>query len=442
MVNKFQLLWFLLLLVNPALAFMPPNVSTLELAQDSDVVLVGTMRSIKDGQAEFAVEQVLKGVKVAPVIKVAPINKEITMGTRLFREGETLVLFLKGGDILKPMLDGWGSLTFNPETKNETIEGVNQLLLLPPRSEKDAIAQAMLAWAISDNFLLRREAHRYISQQLYNRDNGLKYQKQLVELLKNPSADVRAAALSSSLQFMASPEALPLIIEMTRGTDLRLVQSASMALAHYHTPESVAALIALTRHLNPDLRMRALIDLDDSGSLEAKAALVALLDDPNPKVRALAPRGLVMWLRRGEAKDVLPKLITMLKDPVDEVRARAAQEIGESRDVSTIPALLEVLRRPNLSETLEARVTGALYLMISNLRPDQVTELKELKEAQQLFIVSLERSRRLPSLHVANILGRLGKNKTLEATAALRHAEEKHPHADVRGAARHALAMH
>lgn len=434
MVAAFQiaLLLILTLWIRPVLAFVPPNVSTLEMAQDSDIVLVGTMRNLRGVNAQFVVEQVLKGAGIAPVVEVTPVASDLpTMGARRFQEGETLVLFLKRGAVLTIMVNGWGALTFTPETKTATVEAVKHLLQLPPRSDKDAMARAMLSLAVSDNFLLRGEAHRYIGSHLNHNDARQKYQKELVELLKHPAADVRGAALQG-LRFVQAAEALPLIIEISRGTDMHLADSASMALAPYETPESVAALIALTRHANPDLRVRALIDLDDSPRPEAKVALVALLDDPDPKVRALAPRGLVMWLRRGEAKEVLPKIVKMLDDPVDEVRVRAAQELGESRDADVIPALLDVLRRPNLSEGLEGRTVQSLSMIYSHL-----TINKQIEDNLPLLIAALDRGRWIAGLNALSILSR---NKTPEAIAALRRAAAGHPNADIRKFALDALA--
>ncbi len=82
---------------------------------------------------------------------------------------------------------------------------------------------------------------------------------------------------------------------------------------------------------------------------EAKAALVALMDDPHEDVRAMSPRGLVFLLRQGKADDAVPRLVQMLADPSEKVRARAAEELGEVRDATVVPPLLRLLEDERLA---------------------------------------------------------------------------------------------
>jgi HEAT repeat protein len=243
---------------------------------------------------------------------------------------------------------------------------------------------------------------------------------------------VRTAALSG-LQFARSDEALPLIIEATRDDSPRVVSQASMALGQYDTPESVAALIALTRSPDADIRTRAAIDLDDSRRPEAKQALKRLLDDPDPTVRAHAPRRFFGLLRRGQADDVVPTLISMLDDPVDEVRAAAAHALGESRNSAAVEPLVGVLQREAIGPGTEDWTLKALALLYTRAGPEA---RRVIEFNLDLIIASLKRGQWHASWGAAEILG---SAKTPQAIAALEWAAEEHPLPGVRDLAAHLL---
>jgi HEAT repeat protein len=425
----------------PASACLTPHVSYLEVAQDSDLVLVGTLHTIRGGQAQFTVEQALKGTAPAPVVTVAPVTNQWITCDRIYQEGETLVVFLKQGAaqgavenaIFTIMVEGYSALTFKPDTKAATLAAVEHLLKLPSRADKDAVARAMLALATSENSLLRREAHWYLAVHLLDRAHPLKYETELTALLKYPATDVRRTALQG-LRFLHSPKALPLIIEISRGDEVQLIFDASAALAPYGTREAVAALIALTRHANPDVRAHALLDLNYINRPEAKAALIALLDDPDPKVRALAPRGLVSWLRRGKVPEVVTKLISMLDDPVPEVQVGAADELGESDSPLAVEPLFRVLKRKELSVELERVAMQTLDLIYSRL---DVKARPPARDNLDVVIAVLERDRSYSAYYAIDFLAR---DATPKAVAALRHAAQNHPQQANRHHAKRALA--
>lgn len=422
---------FCLMLARPASAFMPPNVSYLERTQTSDLILAGTIQKIGDGRAQFAVERAFKGDVAASVVEVSPIEIR-TMASRVFREGETVVLFLKRAAPLTIIDGGWASLTYTPPTKAATFEAIERLLELPPISDREAVAQTMFELVTSDNPLLKSEARSIISNLPYDRDDPLRYEEKLVELLGNPDADVRQTALYA-LQFRQSKSALPLILTIARGDNQRLVETASLALAQYDTPETVATLIALSQSPNIEIKLRAMVDLDDSRRPEAKAALVARLDDANDRVRALAPGRFVDWLRRGQAAEIVPRIIEMLDDPSAEVQVAAARALGESADARAVAPLFAALKRPDLSEELERIAVGSLNQIYSHLdaatRPPVTDDLG-------LIAAIITRNRGFGPTSAVGLLAYTGSPQALEI---LRETARDHPDQYLRESAQRLL---
>ena len=413
----------LMLSVRPARAFMPPNVSFVERAQTSDVIVAGTIGVIDDGRAQFTVERAFKGDVAASVVEVAPV--EIGgMYTRIFRPGETVVLFLKRAAPLIIMDEGWASLTYTPQTKTRTFEAIETLLKLPPLADKKAVARAMFGLATSDNPILKSEASAVISNlPPSERDKPALYEAELVELLRNPAADVRQMALRG-LRFRRSQLALPLILEIARGDDEKLIDDASLALAAYEAPAADEVLIALTSHPNPNIRMRAMIDLGNGNnrSPAAKAALVARLSDADDRVRALASTRFVGWLRDGKAPEVVPRIIEMLDDPSAQVQLDAARALGESADARAIAPLFVTLKRPALAEELERIAIGSLDQIYSRL--DAATRPPIADDDLNLIAAFLGRH---SNFSATDAVGLLAYSGTPQALAILRETARNHP---------------
>jgi HEAT repeat protein len=277
----------------------------------------------------------------------------------------------------------------------------------------------------------------YISARLAYSKLRERYKAQLVALLGSDDPDAQRAGLNG-LRFVKAKEAVTRMIELSRSRDLTVVDSASLALAHYDTAETAAALIALTRHETPEIRCRACVDLSSSRRPESKAALAAMLDDKAVEVRAIAPRGLVYLLRAGAADDLLPQLATLLKDPDGRVRVRAADALGETRNVQAIPPLLEVLQAGGISRELKYSVLGALECHYSKDDPPA----KPLVEKHMDLVIAALRDDNAeagfgPSFHAVGILSLC---RLPEAKAALEWAVKSHPNQEIRSYAQRSLA--
>ncbi len=408
--------------VRPARASRRPNVSFLERTQTSDLIVAGTLGVIGEGRAQFAVERAFKGDVATAIVEVAPVEN-VSRGSRIFRPGETVVLFLKRAQPLTILENGWAALTYTPQTKTQTFEAVQTLLKLPPRADKEAVARAMFGLATSDNPILKSEARRVISNLPFDRDQPALYEQESVELLRNPAADVRQMALRG-LQFRQSQLALPLIIEIARGDDEKLIEDASMALAAYQTPATDEVLIALTNYPNPEIRLRAIVDLGNGNnrSPAAKAALVARLSDANDRVRALAPTRLVGFLRDGKAPEVVPLIIEMLDDPSVEVQADAVRALGESADARAVAPLFAVLKRPTNSEQINTFAIGSLRQIYSRL--DAATRPPVTSDELNLIAAFLGRHSDFSGTSAVALLGDIGSPPAL---AILRETARNHP---------------
>ena len=404
------------------------------MTQQSDLILVGTLRDIRDGRAQLEVEQTLKGDAVAPLVSVAPVTDSpvsmeqriFRMGQRISKNGESVLLFLTRDPtdpaLYNIMVSGWSAVQLAPDNRVERIEAVEYLLALPALAEKDAIARAMLKVADSDNAFLRTVAAQTVRDLPRDRDNTLLYEPELLALLRSPRRNVRQTALNG-LEHLASPRALPLLIEIARGDDENLAASASLALGKYDTTESVATLIELSHHRNSRLRQRAIVDLGNINSErpEIKAALIVALDDADPTVRALAPTRFIGLLREKRADDVVPKIIEMLNDPVAEVQINAAVALRESAGVAAVAPLFEVLRRPKLDANLESMVVSSLariyFLSEAPARPPIDDDIERI-------VAFIERNR---DYAASGGLSLLAASATPQTLAALRQIAANHP---------------
>lgn len=408
--------------------------SLLELIEQSNVMVSGKVLEVGENSALVEVGRTLKGRVAAKVIEVSPIWLEHCVGrSKNFTVGEEVVLLLKRSDdgSLTVVAAGQGKVAVDTKARDSELEAMARLIEIAALEGEDTQNRAMLSEATSPNTRLRSESHRYIATKIAHSSLRQNYKDSLIVLLKHQADDVRIAALRG-LRFVKAEEAIPLMIEAARSEGLQVLSSASLALGQYDTEESVAARIALTRHPNPKIRARACIDLDRSRRLEAKEAIKKLFDDEDPGVRAMAPRGLVYWIRRGEAS-VTGRLIAMLRDPAEEVRVAGVHYLGETASPAAARSLLALLRHEGLNEPVAAQAVKSLNMLQKRNRPAGALIVKDLP----LFIDILEHDRWNASFSVVGILGKAG---TPEAAAALERAAKGHPREDVRWYAKRALA--
>jgi HEAT repeat protein len=422
--------------VIPAVAMMPVTYTTLELIEEANLVVLGTVRSVNDEVALVSVDCVLDGTLNTNEITIAPsrLQEGWLSQTTIFAPGDEVVLLLKiGSKGSTPTIIGHGSgkISLSSETKAEVTEAVRKLIQITRMTDDDKKDRAMLAEAASKNSLLRSNSHSYISGKISHSKLRQNYKDSLVNLLNSMENDVKLAALRG-LQFVSAEEAIPQIIQATEHTDAQLAQAASLALAQYDTPETVAALIAMTTRHDKDLTARALIDLSYSRRPEAKNTIVSFLDDENSSVRATSASALIFSLRRKVADEAIPKLISLLQDPDDDVRFNAACALGESRSPIAVEPLISVLRTGDPNTRSYAKAVDA----ISMLDIRDASARKIIQDNLPLIAKVLEQGTQHVPLYAIGILAHL---RTPEAIAIIREAAGNHPSLDARSSAKRTL---
>lgn len=411
--------------------------SFLQLAGKSETALVGRIVDLKNDAATIQVSETIFGPPVAGVISVAPMSTADCLGrSSSAAAGQEVVLLLKttGPKQYAVVGDGEGKMTLRQANRAADLEAARKLIEHSRLKDLDKLHRAMLALVKSRNDILRREACNYVAVEIGNAGNRRDYADQLIAMLALDDKDARFSALIA-LRDLRVEKAIPSLIQLTRGTDARLADAASVALGQYDTPESVRALLGLLHGPDVALRQRAAIDLgNNSRRPEAKAALVALLDDPDPRLREMAPRRLTKWLWAEKAEDVVPKLISMLDDPQVKIQTAAAETLGESRLPSIVQPLLDVLARPHLNPTLEVRTLGSLSQAYDR---NGTGAVEIIHRGLPRLVAVLERGDNVGGeLRTIDLLGR---TRTPEALAALKRAAESHPHQETREAARQVL---
>lgn len=416
--------------------------SELELAELSDVAFVGSVVSVGADAASIRITQVLAGDLAAPTVSVTPVRVQHDLGTSVnFKADETVLIFANknkaDGKQVTVVAGGYGKVPLDAARQDVEIAAAKRVLAIAAMKDEDQKNRAMLAEVRSPNDRLRRESQRYIVIKLSHSELRQNYKDELVSLLDARAPDLQRTGLQA-IRFIKSEQTIPRIVELTRSADLQVVSDASMALSQYDTPQSVAALVALTQHDDPRARMRACIDLSPSRRPEGKAAIRRLLDDKDPRVRAMGPRGLVYWLRRNDANDVLPRLVEMLNDPVADVRAAAAQELGECRNSDLVPPLLAALKKEPETREMKLRTLQALYCHYS--KGD--ARAKELIDKDiQLVVDAVRTGGANDSVGPAfPAVGILDLSATPEAREALKWAAESHPNQEIRDYAKRCLA--
>ncbi len=409
-----------------------------ELAEQSDVVFVGTVTALTKDTAAVTVSEMLSGKLEADEVSATPIQIRSCTGLipSFSIDRQFLIFGTKSGKkSVTVAAEGFGAQLLYPETRQTEIAAARRILEIA-KLDEHAKNKAMLDAATSDNKRLRFEASHYIVSVLSNCQQRDAYKDDLLSLVRDTDPQVQWAGLKG-IQFIHDPNVIGLLIERTGSKDKTVVSAASMALAQYDMPKSTAALIALTQHADPDTRIRAAIDLDNNITQpEAKEALRALLDDEDPRVRAAAPRRFVEWLRRGQADDVLGKLVEMLNDEEPKVCGEAAHALGECRNSQLVPPLLKALKKYEENKDVQWMILNALYCHYS--KGDK--RAKELIDNEIDFVVKSLTEADADYRSSFNAVGILDLSPKEEAAKALKWAGEHHAHKDIRAYARRCLS--
>jgi HEAT repeat protein len=180
-------------------------------------------------------------------------------------------------------------------------------------------------------------------------------------------------ALLDALSLGVSPKVAAAALDALGASKARLVGGGRPLVG-----DSLQVLALYAHHRNPELRKRATAALaaliappaepPAAGAAAGKAPARPPAAPPSPPVAA------------AEAAQVVPMLITALSDSSADVRAVAAQALGDRREKSAEPALIKLLLRKDASAPAALGKIGgadtarALSEMIGNVPDSFITE--------------------------------------------------------------------
>jgi hypothetical protein len=159
----------------------------------------------------------------------------------------------------------------------------------------------------------------------------------------------------------------PVIARVRRGLPPQLIDVAVDALIALKQPVAVPVLLELTTHRRWQVRERALDALGALSARSAQSALLYALDDPSSEVREAAARALAQV---GDSR-ASAALLTAHERGVSGALTALAQSGGQreaellakralTECAAMTPALLVMLKRPNLFPAVKLRIVAVL----------------------------------------------------------------------------------
>lgn len=138
-------------------------------------------------------------------------------------------------------------------------------------------------------------------------------------------------------------ESLPLLIELLRDSEPRVIRSAALALARRNDPRAIAPLLALLAYPDESVRFGVCAGLSCHDHLEAIAGLIELSRDPDDGTRdwATFSLGKQTSLDTPALRDALAARLT---DPDPEIRGEAMIGLALRKDDRARPAIEAALR--------------------------------------------------------------------------------------------------
>lgn len=164
----------------------------------------------------------------------------------------------------------------------------------------------------------------------------------------------RRLAAANYLSWAGNHEAVPALCRLLDDRDRTVRSVAARSLGRIGSPDAVGPLLdALTRRGMPQQVVAdALVRL----GRRVRSDLIVALGQESPRARAVAAE--VLGLLR--ATDAIPRLVLILRrDPVMEVKIRAARALGRIGTLSALGPLLDAAR-PDLPAALRAVAAQAL----------------------------------------------------------------------------------
>ncbi len=439
--KSFQFFVIVFILVMSCSANAKPVIYNLwDLTEQSNVVFAGQVSEVGKNTATIKIKQVLSGKLDSNVIIVTPVTIEYDFGSPVnFKNGEQVLIYGNKNDNGQVVVaaSGHGKITLEKNSEATEIDAAKRILEIVSLKDENEKNLAMIVEAKSANKRLQSEARSYVSIKIADSKQRNNYKNELIDLINDPNSEIQQIGLQG-IRFIKADETIARVIELTESKDLNVVSAASMALAKYDTPDTVSTLIALTKHKEPRIRSRSAIDLDNSKHPEAKEALKLLLYDEDVSVRESSPRRFISWLRRNEADDVLPRLEEMLDDPSAEVRASAAQTLGESRNPVVVKNLIEALKKYLQDASMKRWILQSLYQHSSR---NEAGAREQIDEVIDLVIDALKNGSKSDSFGPSfEAVGILALSNKPEAKEALRWAAESHPNITVKSYAERSIA--
>jgi HEAT repeat protein len=144
--------------------------------------------------------------------------------------------------------------------------------------------------------------------------------------------------------------------------------------------EQVPRLIALLEDPSPVLKQTAAEALGKIGDQRAEPALVAVLDDADRGVRVAGVRALGR-LGSGLDEATIERVLSLVNDPVDEVRDAASWAIGEMEPPARLAERLAELTAHPRPETRRAAAL-ALLSVGASVTADQLLSVADDEDAE------------------------------------------------------------
>lgn len=203
----------------------------------------------------------------------------------------------------------------------------------------------------------------------------------LVSELRGSSESVAMAA-ARKLAALQTPAATDALLDaLTLGVTPKVAGAVLDALAtSARSGETLQVLALYAHHRSPDLRKRAVQALAALIAPPAAAAPAAAAPGKPPLKAAKPTAAPTETAAASVAPQVVPLLVAALSDSSSEVRAVAAEALGERRERSAEPALIKLLLRKDsaapaaLGKIGGADTARALSEMIGNVPDSFITE--------------------------------------------------------------------
>jgi HEAT repeat protein len=400
-------------------------------AEDSGIVVLGTVVAASDDALKVEVERVLRGSLQLKRIAVTPSLVSDCKGAHpALGPGERGAFFIKGIEDHKFVLAARGAVLNMRFEREDALPGIRRLLEIVALPEQRQRQRAMIDLLDSKNRVLRHAARDFIFVHVIVANDRARFVPLLLSKLSSRDPEARQIAIGG-LEGVKNSALIKPLVKATRDPDIRVVSAASMALGKFNTDASIRALLRLLKHPNPEARIRACIDLQFHPTRDVVTALIETSHDPVARVRTVSVLGLGISLRERKSSAGVPRLREMLRDPDPEVRGRAASALGEARDPNLVHTLLNMLGDKVLDGDLECSIMDGLSLLPWN----DATVRAALSERVSRLGESLRKGRRCAPC----VAGLLVSAHTPKARGILEDVARNHPRPDVRERAAVAL---